>query len=263
MKKILLAVTLLLAIEASAYAQDCEDLEHNPQWMEGMQFVKNAVETKSWDDALTRARTLVKLCPNSPKLNYYISLALAGKDDKIKALQYIQKASDNTYLMATPPESAKLIWYARHDAEFPERTESAIAELTQDNKSKTEALIAAQQDLHEDHAIGLWTGVGLGAAGLVLIATGTTLALWDDQHYEEVGKGYLNFSDSLNFYSTHTYKEKPTYVWGISLVSIGAAFVISGTILSAVFGYKYSRSKQNLDYTFNISPNQASFSMTF
>ncbi|MBQ9395722.1 MAG: hypothetical protein IJU23_09450 [Proteobacteria bacterium] len=239
-----------------------------------MQFVKNAVETKSWDDALTRARTLVKICPNSPKLNYYISLALAGKDDKIKSLQYIQKASDNTFTIATPPESAKLIWYARHDAEFPERTESAIAELTQDNKSKTEALIAAQQDLHEDHAIGLWTGVGLGAAGLVLIATGTTLALWDDQHYTPTGRGGLYFTtDSDNkfnidnededYYSTYTYKENPKYIWGISLLSIGAAFVISGTILSAVFGYKYSRSKQAVDYTLNISSNHLTFNLSF
>ena len=53
MKKILLSIILLLAIPISAYAQDCEELQSNSQWMEGIQYVKSAVETKSWDEALT------------------------------------------------------------------------------------------------------------------------------------------------------------------------------------------------------------------
>ena len=204
MKKILLSIILLLAIPISAYAQDCEELQSNSQWMEGIQYVKSAVETKSWDEALTKSRTLAKICPNSPILNYYISLALAGKGDKLKALQYIQKASENTFIMATPTESAKHIWYARYEAEYPEHTEHAIADLTQDKKSKTEKLVAAQQTLHEDHAIGLWTGVGIGATGLALIVTGTALALWDDVHYEVANQGTLTFDNYGSFTSTYT-----------------------------------------------------------
>lgn len=257
---------LLLACPFDAIAQDCQDLENNKEWIEGMQYVKNATQTKAYDKALQKLRALVQICPDSPMLNYYIFVALDQKDDKIKALQYIQKASENTFLMATAPEASRKIWYARHDAEYPERTESALAELTLDNTNKTAALQDAQIALHEDHAIGLWTGVGLGAAGLALIATGATLALWDDVHYHVQGKEGLVFTEDESeqyFTSRYTYEENQTYIWGVSLASIGAAFLVSGTILSAVFGYKYSRSKNNIDYAFSVSPNHLSFNLSF
>lgn len=272
MKKILFFLAITLAFESVAYADECTGLESNPQWMEGLQYVKNAVETKSWDSALERSRSIIQLCPNSPMLNYYISLALDGKGDKIKALQYIQKASDNTFVMATPPEPARRIWYARHDAEFPERTERALNELAHDNTTKTNELADTKQALHDDHAIGLWTGVGIGATGLALIATGVTLALWDDQHYTVKDKGNIVFdkvdletneNPDRPYHSTYTYQEKTNYVWGISLLSIGVAFVASGTILSAIFGYKYNRSKQDIDYAFGISANHLTFNLSF
>lgn len=265
MKKILFSLAIILVLEASAYAEECTGLETNSQWMDGLQYVKNAVETKSWDSALERSRSIIQLCPNSPMLNYYISLALDGKGDKIKALQYIQKASDNTFVMATPPEPARRIWYARHDAEFPERTERALTELAHDNTTKTNELADTKQALHDDHAIGLWTGVGIGAAGLALIATGVTLALWKDQHYKVKETGTLIFNEESepHFKTTTIYDEEPTYIWGVSLLSVGAAFVVSGTILSAIFGYKYSRSKQHIDYAVAITPKQFTFSLSF
>ena len=100
MKKIIFSLAIILVLEASAYAKGCTGLETNSLWMDGLQYVKNAVETKSWDSALERSRSIIQLCPNSPMLNYYISLALDGKGDKIKVLQYIQKASDNTFFMS-------------------------------------------------------------------------------------------------------------------------------------------------------------------
>lgn len=258
--KILLSLIFLLLFPLSAYAQNCQNLDKNKQWTEGLQYVKGAVETKSWDDALNKARELVQICNTSPMLNYYISIALREKGDKIKSLQYIQKASDDTFTFATAPEAARLIWYARHDAEFPERTESAQNELNQANKDLRSMIETHQQSQKEDLGIGLWTGVSVAAAGIALTTAGAVLAFKDDDNVIDPNSSHALY-DGENLYIKG--KTTTQYQAGLIMFGAGLAATFSGTLLTAIFGYKYTHIKNNLQLTAGFSPQHIHFSMTF
>ena len=257
--KILLPFAFILVLQAPAYAQNCNDLDQNTTWTDGIQYVRNAVETKSWESALEKARELVQICPTSPLLNYYVSMALDAKGDKIKSLQYIKKASENTFLMATSPEAARLIWYARHDAEYPERTEQAIAEMKQsrrDQSEKTSELIDAR---HDDLAIGLWTGVSFAAAGIGLTIAGGILAFRDDDYIDP--NSSHAYYDGKDIYIRG--KTTVIYQAGLTMFGAGIAALVSGTLLTAIFGYKYTHIRNDHAATVSFSPQHISFSMNF
>ncbi|MBQ4359905.1 MAG: hypothetical protein II767_06585 [Proteobacteria bacterium] len=251
-------LSAVVALPQAAQAQEqCSTLETNAQWQSGLKKITELIEANKFEEALALARELYPLCPQSPIINYFVAHCLKNTGDTVKATQFYQTASDNTFTIATPPQIAQKIWYARYEAEYPERSGENVKEL----KEKAETLEAQNRDMelklasasalqssdNSGNAIGMWTGVGIAAAGLALGGAFGYLSFKDngDQsvHITPEGKAAFPTNAAVNW----------------TIFGAGAALVVAGSVMTGIFGYRYTHAGKNEDIAFTISPTSASF----
>ena len=254
-KCILLAV-LLFALPTAASAQDkCATIGSDPEWAAGLKQIVDTMQAEDWQTAKQQAKSLSLVCPHAPVLNYLRGKIAEQLGEKQDALYFFQNASESTYTFAVDPETAKKIWYARYENEHPERTASAI-ELKNETTNALEAEIAelkkANANAEDNIKTLMWTGVGIGSGGLAL--TGAGIALIFISHpskIEQTAKGYNVSND-------------PLYAVGWGLTGLGAGLLVTGAVLTGIYGYKYQKFKaQHNDISFGISPTSIRFNMTF
>lgn len=242
---------------------DCLHLDSDMEWSRGMNEVKKNYDNKSYDKSLETARKLYKKCDQSPMLNYYVALNLRAKDEMSKALQYIQKASDLTMEVSVSPAAAKAIYDARYEMEHPERTESAILaqkalyeQVSGERDDYRAALESARLKLSQDLSFQaeearrqfgqvMWTGAGVGIAGVVLTAVGASLGATADNTTgdgRQISMGYLA---------------------GWTMFGAGLGMVAAGAIVAGIAGYRYTHVENSVGYAFEIAPNRAAFSLQF
>ncbi len=252
-------------------AQNCTDLSTNETWMTKLQEMGASVATKEWDAALNTGRELYAICSDSPILNYYIGISLQAKGERVKSMQYLIAASENTMKFATPAETSRKIFFALYEAEHPDRTEQAIGELKDkiaslenanqtnaDETKKQEELVLTQTDLHaSDLKKAMWTGAGIGLAGILFTVAGGTLAFMDSSHIE----GHeFNMIENGNVAVKE--KVKPMYSAGLGMLGAGLAMTLAGAVVTGIFGYKYTHFEDH-SLSFAVTPEQISFGMTF
>jgi hypothetical protein len=232
------------------------------------------VETKDYDAALKAAAPLTSICGESPILNYYVGLAMQGSGDDVKALIYFQKASQHMSDFTVPPEISRRIWYARYEGEYPERTEDAVLRRAEENKrltaqntDLTEKLSQAERtienlnlshkvtidQMHAEaksrYAATMWTGVGVGIAGILV----------------GVGGGLLAYFSSNNEAAAIT----PQYISGLAMLGGGIGMTLAGAIVAGIGGYQYTHVglegtvTDDVSVSFNFTGTGATFGMTF
>ncbi|MBQ8037778.1 MAG: hypothetical protein IJ268_12360, partial [Proteobacteria bacterium] len=164
-------------------------------------------------------------------------------------------ASDNTFKFATAPSVAQKIWYARYESEYPDRSGENVKSL----QERAEALDAKNHELEvklagasdsSGNAIGMWTGVGIAAAGLALGATGIAMVATSDE------------SDRAKSKDGGTYFT-PAYAAYWAMTGAGIALTITGAIMTGIFGYRYTHTAKNTDIAFDLSPNSAMLTFDF
>lgn len=268
---ILFTLLIFLAIipNTAAAENNCNKLEKNEEWKTGMTTLVQTMQANDMKLAKQQAKALSKICSDSPSLNYLQGKIAEALDEKNEALYFYQKASENTYAFAVDPETAKKIWYARYENEHPERTQDAILSKDEQFKALNANLKQAESDkaqyfkelntLKESELSTtkslMWTGVGLAAGGLILASTGAAfIALNDPVKLEEVSNDKVHY----------TYSEKPLYFAGWTFVGLGTGLLITGAVLTGIYGYKYTHiSSDSHEMSFHISPNSLSFGLTF
>ncbi len=215
-------------------------------------------EQEKYDKALDVSKRLMDICSFSPALLYYTGLNLEMTGDFDNAMLYFQKATDSTVSLDATPDLAKQIWYKRYEMENPE---SAQASIEQKNDIITlmteqiESLEKTNAKLMNEGSIGhyrsvMWTGIGIGIAGLILSGTGTGLAVSQKNNYLEVN-------------SIHKLVMKNGYIAGWTLLGTGIGLTVAGTIVASIAGHRYSKAKSEVKNSVSISPYGASFNMTF
>ena len=240
----------LFVLPNSAFAQNtCNDLPSNAEWNDGMKNVVQLVQANRFTDARTKARTLSRICDQSPMLHYMQGKIAEGLGESAEALLHYQKASEYTYLFAVEPEMAKKIWYARYENEHPERTAESLEESAKQSEIKYhEGTSALMSQFHDDiksrNYKMMWTGIGVGIGGVVLLGTG--LGLWSKYYNNPLDKNHKHVEMS--------------YKLSIGLMGVGSVLTLSGVILAAVFGNYY---KKDQAYSFDVSPTGAAFRMVF
>ncbi|MBR4985038.1 MAG: hypothetical protein IKY83_04785 [Proteobacteria bacterium] len=243
---------MMLLSSGNVYGEDCMNLYENQMWRDGIDKMIASVNEHNYKDAIDVASKLYPECRKSPVLNYYTGLALQGQGEREQALIYFQKASDFTSEMEVDPGMARRIWYARYEAEHPECSQSSMLEQTREiAKLKIENAQHREKGSVEEGSESewklLWTGAGLGIAGLVLTGAGAALGMNVD-----------NISSSGG-----TTKISPLYLSGWSAFGVGVGMVVSGTIMTAVAGYRYTHHKDSRSFSYQIGPSSAAFMMVF
>lgn len=256
-----LLFTLVLGclISSQAFAQDCQNLNENETWLNGLFNIQSLFEKGDYATALDIAKNLYEICPDSPTLLYYTGIALEKQGDTERALIYYQKGSENTFKIATPSSISRVIWYKRYEMEHPERTEDAVAaqasKIESQDKQIEELQAVIDQFPQQKQAILeqkaaeiqslMWTGVGIGGVGIASLVAGAALLGADTN---PLGGNY---------------KENPKRVAGWTLLGTGLGLAVAGGIVSGLAGYKYSKAKEDAVMTVSALPMGASFSMTF
>ena len=287
---ILLSLVTFFIIPAAGYAQDnCTDLSNNIEWTSGLQEIIMTMQAGDMPKAQQQAKALADICMNAPLLNYLQGKIAEELDQKKEALFYYQKASENTYTFAIAPDTAKKIWYARYESEFPEHTEAVVAasktriaeleaelssekaetqKLNEQLNSQRGTLISDFKEReHETFLKFMWAGAGIGIAG-VAIAGGGVGMLFGSKH-DKYAK--VNFSDIGGADKTseniddavHSYKYNSLYLASWAMIGAGAALAISGAVLTGIYGYKYTHPSEDESFAFQISPCDISFKFTF
>lgn len=267
----MIALLSCFLLPSIGFAQNCTDLSTDDTWTTKLQEMSASVATKQWDAALGTGRELYAICSDSPILNYYIGISLQAKGERVKSMQYLIAASENTMKFATPAETSRKIFFALYEAEHPDRTEEAITDLKEriaslenasqtnaDETRKQEELVMTQSELHaSDLKKAMWAGAGIGLAGVLFTAVGGTLAFMDSSHIE-----------GHHFYMTDkgdaAVKEnvKPLYSFGLGMLGAGLAMTVAGAVVTGIFGYKYTHFEDH-SLSFAVTPEQISFGMTF
>lgn len=265
---------LLLLLPLTATAQDqCATIGQNPQWTDGLKQLVSTMQANDMQSAKLQAKELADICPNAPMLNYLQGKIAEALGETQDALYYYQKASENTYTFAVDPDNAKKIWYARYETEHPERTASALTSSNEKLQAIETELAQSQSDnaklLDNIHTLEaselktsktlMWTGVGSAAGGLALVGAGVGL-IFSGTKYEKVANGEITVTtkDSNNILvidetKINKYTYTTNYTTGWMMIGIGSAFTVAGTILTAIYGYKYTHSKSE-QFSFQVSP---------
>ncbi len=275
---IILLLLFNFVLLSNAFADECQKLEQIPAWNEGMSALNVQMTQKNWDEALKTTEKLNNICDRSPILNYAMGRIYKELGNDSKALYYMQRATLYTEEFAVKGKTLELMWFDRYEAEHPEaRPEVIEKRQTELNDTKkqvdelTKEIIALKGDVKsasldsklktlEDYeaernhyAAGLWTGVGIAAAGLALTVTGGVLAF----NYKDKHKVDLSIDDNNNVKAD--LGTQGALYWG--LFGAGLAMTITGFIFTGIFGYHYTHTSEN--FTFNITPNSAELSFNF
>ncbi len=284
--QIAMMASSILLIASVSYAQEiidpCMDLSNNIEWNSKLQEMQRFHEKGLFMDALDVAQDMARICSKSPVLNYYMGIEYQGLNDEVKALNYLQRASDFTTDLVVPPSTAKQIWYARYEAEFPTHTQNNIDNLNREIESLNEKIqnlseISAdyKQEVKESEERALdditriaqhtserekeqqnqlytmmWTGIGLGIGGATAAIVSGMIMLFD---YKDLG--YYDKKDL-------TAPEKYT-AW--AFIGGGAALLISGSIVAGMAGSWYNDlvGDEEVTLSFKASPNYIGVSGSF
>ncbi len=259
-----------LLCSSSAFAEDCTRLDS--KWNAQISTFEQLLNQGQYDKAGELFKTMSKQCSKSPELNYYEGKRREALHDTENAKIYYQRASEYTYQIAVEPGVAKKIWYARYEAESPERSKGQYAVLEEAGNASERALLASEmrnQALWKEeietrkngYAIGLWTGVGLGMAGVILMSTGGGIAasMKAEETYHELQSSQHNTDEDLPI----KYRIDRRFRAGLAVAGIGVASTIIGAILSGIYGYKWVHADDDEVVSIQAALNSVMFSLTF
>ncbi len=239
-----------------AFADNCEKLDKNKTWVAEFAQLKEDYQNENWGSALNHAQKLEKICEKSPILNYTIAHIYQGQGDEEKYLFYLQKSTQSTEQFSVNKDMLDKMWSEKYIAVHPEAAPENIKALNDKLEAVTAELERQKQYTNDNHLgqIGdyktpMWIGIGIGIGGIVM---------------EGVGAALIATTEPVNFKrDTPKYTENTSHVFGWTLVGIGTALTVTGAILAGIYGYKYTRAKDNLAVAFVFSPANTSITIQF
>ncbi len=267
-----LTLLMWLFVHNTALAQEpCGDLLKNGAWTNGINEIVQKLGTgEDLDTAWIKSKELFEICSQSPTLNYLTGRLAEERQNKVDALYYYQKASEYTYVFAVEPELAKEIWYKRYLAENPDLSAEEVDGLKQKIDEQTTELarlrrveenysVMRETKAFEDKVL-MWTGAGTGLVGLAVAGAGIGLVMKS----KEAPCDIKLVSEKTETKATRIQSDvKVSYLTGWTLVGAGSALAITGAILAGVYGYRVTHQNGDNNYSFQVSPVGAAFSMTF
>lgn len=245
----------------------CFTLNSDPTWKELFINYSNAYSEKDYKKALAYTDALKRICAQSPNLNYAIAMTYKQMGDLDNAKHYIEIATDNLLAFSASPKTARTIWYARYDLEngdqFIEKDtfDDAMRNLTTENFELKENLTEAYADAKKPYAAIMWTGTGIGIAGIGSLIAGTVLAVQNP-------KAKINTKpvDSDESDQEYPLKNGHEIRAGYALIGVGVAATVAGAVMAGIAGYQYKRAidaERDSTISVTVSPQSVQLGVSF
>lgn len=245
----------------------CFTLNSDPTWKELFINYSNAYSEKDYKKALTYTDALKRICAQSPNLNYAIAMTYKQMGDLDNAKHYIEIATDNLLAFSASPKTARAIWYARYDLEngdqFIEKDtfDDAMRNLTTENFELKENLTEAYADAQKPYAAIMWTGTGIGIAGIGSLIAGTVLAVQNPKAKINTKPVERNGSDQ-----EYPIKNGHEIRAGYALIGVGVAATVAGAVMAGIAGYQYKRAidaERDSTISVTVSPQSVQLGVSF
>lgn len=245
----------------------CFTLNSDPTWKELFINYSNAYSEKDYKKALAYTDALKRICAQSPNLNYAIAMTYKQMGDLDNAKHYIEIATDNLLAFSASPKTARAIWYARYDLEngdqFIEKDtfDDAMRNLTTENFELKENLTEAYADAQKPYAAIMWTGTGIGIAGIGSLIAGTVLAVQNNDF--ELDKPKLEGKVTRTKVPLKNSYEIKT---GYALIGVGVAATVAGAVMAGIAGYQYKRAidaERDSTISVTVSPQSVQLGVSF
>ena len=245
----------------------CFTLNSDPTWKELFINYSNAYSEKDYKKALTYTDALKRICAQSPNLNYAIAMTYKQMGDLDNAKHYIEIATDNLLAFSASPKTARAIWYARYDLEngdqFIEKDtfDDAMRNLTTENFELKENLTEAYADAQKPYAAIMWTGTGIGIAGIGSLIAGTVLAVQNPKAKINTKPDECNRSDQ-----EYPLKNGHEIRAGYALIGVGVAATVAGAVMAGIAGYQYKRAidaERDSTISVTVSPQSVQLGVSF
>lgn len=245
----------------------CFTLNSDPTWKELFINYSNAYSEKDYKKALAYTDALKRICAQSPNLNYAIAMTYKQMGDLDNAKHYIEIATDNLLAFSASPKTARTIWYARYDLEngdqFIEKDtfDDAMRNLTTENLELKENLTEAYADAKKPYAAIMWTGTGIGIAGIGSLIAGTVLAVQNPKAKINTKPDVRNGSDQ-----EYPLKNDHEIRAGYALIGVGVAATVAGAVMAGIAGYQYKRAidaERDSTISVTVSPQSVQLGVSF
>lgn len=245
----------------------CFTLNSDPTWKELFINYSNAYSEKDYKKALAYTDALKRICAQSPNLNYAIAMTYKQMGDLDNAKHYIEIATDNLLAFSASPKTARAIWYARYDLEngdqFIEKDtfDDAMRNLTTENFELKENLTEAYADAQKPYAAIMWTGTGIGIAGIGSLIAGTVLAVQNPK--AKINTKPVNGDESDQEYPLKNGHEIRA---GYALIGVGVAATVAGAVMAGIAGYQYKRAidaERDSTISVTVSPQSVQLGVSF
>lgn len=259
--------TLLCLPVTAAYAQGCENLGENTEWTALFQQMNTQAQAEDYEMALNTFKKMSDICSIVPSANYSAGMIHKKLKNYKEAYGFLMVATRHTKQFAVDEDLMKRMWYALYETEYPaviDFRSGKVEQLHQEALAAKDALLSAEKQEKLEFAESMmWTGAGIGIAGVVLAAVG---GIFMGIPGDEIKGEYIHINDK-GFVTMNPWDNK-TYMSGTILLGLGTSAAIAGAIMTGIAGYKYTKYKYENAETentlaFHIDYNKVSLSLQF
>lgn len=247
----------------------CYSLDRNEDWFRLFAEFSKAFSAKDYDKALSYTRELEQICSRSPVLNYSIANTYLQKGNLDIAKGYIESATLNLKEFSASDEMTQKIWFMRYEldnhgkyvalSDVRARENALQTELARSRESASESADA----MKSHYETIMWTGTGIGAAGLASLIAGAAVV-----GVNRKLSGYVAFDSMYGKSKTLSITGSNLRVIeaGYAIIGIGVGATVAGAVMAGLGGYHCKRladAEKGTSVSFSVSPQSIEFGVVF
>ncbi len=268
-------IVVACAVPQIGFAEDCSMLDENEAWNSLFNQFNEQYSAGAYEDAIKTTQELQTICSKSPILNFSIAGTYHNLGDDAQAKEYIRIAIEQTNEFAVSPRVLESMWMMRYEIEACDKAEyDKLAAIEAEERQKLEdtaqALKVANEELEKRRVtmvtnsaneqardkVIMWTGTGIGAAGLAMLATGAALAAIEKSDADGQSDSFIVKDSKL------TVKTKHYVTW--TLLGAGIAATVAGGVMAGLGAYYYTHpASEDIAFQFSVSPTNLNVGMVF
>lgn len=246
-------------VTPSQEKDNCANVANNERWNSLQLTLKEQLEKEQYDNALNTANELSSICDAVPTLNYITGNIYQKQKDKESARKYYKKAIDNPYGFVLPKEYLEKFYLAYFQVSEGNYTQEEVDKLLAEKDEQIALNNSSSSDNLKIAKTVMWTGTGIGIAGVVVTVLGAI------EYWTKVFDGDPVWDENKGGPD----KTPTKYTIGGTLLGAGIGLTVVGAVMAGIGGYYYTHSDSSIalsdsvSFTYDVGLNNLQLGLTF